>query len=446
MSMKRVLQSICTFLLVGSMVFEPMAVLAEEDADTELHASFMQRVQDVEERIMEEEGVVYQDDEPMESEQCVTTFSGPTIAEVLGMSGEKYMDWLKCHQYDDYYLGTPYIPDDYRSPHGDPFFNGREGMNCTGFVWHALRVPTYASGGNTEAIPGISGWVNFYKRNGIQRQYFATKEEMLASGYLEKGDLIWIFDGDENQLSSTHHIGIYWGDGQSDTWWHSLDGWSRGLGMPCDGNMISNIGSAGSSPFYVALKTGGIETPPSADKFQDNFPTAWYYDYVNDVFDRKIMTGLNEYYFGVSESLARAQFATVLYRMENQPEAAYNAPFPDVSDGTYYSVPVSWAKENGVIGGYENGLFGPADSITREQMVVMMHRYAKTKGDDISQRGDLSVFPDGESVTEFAQEAMSWAVAEQIIKGKGNGYLEPQGNVNRAECATIISRYCASIQ
>ena len=174
--------------------------------------------------------------------------SGSTVADVLGMNGEIYMDWLKSHQTDDYYLGTVYRPYDWRSPKGDPSFNGNVGMNCTGFVWHVLRQATSVSGGNTDLIPALSGWVGFYKQYDIQRQYFPTKEEMLALGYLEKGDLIWIFDGSENTVSDYHHLGIYWGDGTSDSWWHSLNGWSMGLGLPYDGNMISEICSASKNP------------------------------------------------------------------------------------------------------------------------------------------------------------------------------------------------------
>lgn len=121
-----------------------------------------------------------------------------------------------------------------------------------------------------------------------------------------------------------------------------------------------------------------------------------------------------------------------------------------------------------MIEGYENdGRFGPADPITREQMAVMMYRYAKSKGEvetkpevpaepegtaepsGSEESGETSVlerFPDGDSVTGFAVDAMEWAVTENIIKGTGEGYLNPLGNVNRAECAAIISRYCAGKQ
>lgn len=97
----------------------------------------------------------------------------------------------------------------------------------------------------------------------------------------------------------------------------------------------------------------------------------------------------------------------------------------------------------GVVNGYSNtGKFGPADNINREQMAVMMYRYAQFLGKDTSESADYGRFSDGTAVNEFAKQAMSWVVGTGIISGKDNGTrLDPQGNANRAECATIIMRF-----
>ena len=102
---------------------------------------------------------------------------------------------------------------------------------------------------------------------------------------------------------------------------------------------------------------------------------------------------------------------------------------------------IIWANEAGVITGYENGLFGVNDPITREQMATMMYRYAKGKGYDVSQRAELSRFADAGQIQPFAVEAMQWAVANEIIQGMNETQLAPQGNANRAECAAIIMRF-----
>ena len=174
----------------------------------------------------------------------------------------------------------------------------------------------------------------------------------------------------------------------------------------------------------------------------DNYE-AWYYDAVKYVHHKWLMTGLNQTTFGPSESLARAQFATILYRMNDEPQMDYKALFSDVNSGMWYTNPILWAANEGVVTGYTNGNFGPADQITREQMAVMMYRYAQSKGYDTEYKADFSYYQDAVYVSGFAQDAMRWAVGNGIITGTSNGTrLNPQGYANRAECATIIMRFC----
>lgn len=177
--------------------------------------------------------------------------------------------------------------------------------------------------------------------------------------------------------------------------------------------------------------------------YQDTTHNSWYLGAVKAVSDAGIMTGLSENNFGASENLGRGQFATTLYRMEGQPEQGFSDRFSDVQDGYFYSLPVSWGSETGIITGYgHNDLFGTTDNITREQMATLMFRYAQYQGRDTSGRADLSGYGDCGNVSKFAGEAMQWIVNEGIIKGEGNtGLLNPQGNVSRAVCATIIQRY-----
>ena len=186
------------------------------------------------------------------------------------------------------------------------------------------------------------------------------------------------------------------------------------------------------------------ETPNESEMtFGDVSTDHWYYDYVKYVYDRGLMTGLNENDFGAVQSLARAQFAVILYRMEGEPKVEYKDVFPDVADGQWYTDAIMWANQAGIVTGYtDSGLFGFADDINREQMAVMMHRYAEYKGFDISKKADFNAFSDAASVNEFADEAMQWAVGTGIISGKDEGTrIDPQGDAARAECATIIQRF-----
>ncbi|MBQ9471930.1 MAG: hypothetical protein IJU73_02170, partial [Ruminococcus sp.] len=128
------------------------------------------------------------------SASALENVKGKTIAEVLGMDVDRYMNWLTSHEKDKYYLGTPYVGFDHRNPTGDCKgaygsldTRGKAAMNCIGFVWHALYKPTKASGGKTSLIPTMTGWVSFYRYYNVSHRYFSSINEMLNSGYLEKG-------------------------------------------------------------------------------------------------------------------------------------------------------------------------------------------------------------------------------------------------------------------
>ncbi len=176
--------------------------------------------------------------------------------------------------------------------------------------------------------------------------------------------------------------------------------------------------------------------------FADVGPDAWFNSYVANVYEKGIMTGLSETSFGAYDNLARAQFALILYRMNDEPAVTFEQKFHDVPANIWYTDAVLWASDEGVVTGYSNGNFGPGDNINREQMAVMMYRYANSKGYDTSQKADISKFNDASRVSDFAQEAMKWAYGNGIITGKYNETaLEPQGNATRAECATIITRF-----
>lgn len=182
---------------------------------------------------------------------------------------------------------------------------------------------------------------------------------------------------------------------------------------------------------FTDVYAGSAETEPD-----------WFYEQVAYVYEHGLMTGLNDTTFGPNELLARAQFAVILHRMNGEPEVAYSTRFPDVADGQWYTDAILWAADTGVVTGYtDTGKFGPSDKINREQMAVMMYRYAQTQGYDTSTRADFSQYQDASQVSDYAEEALAWAVGEEIITGKyDKTQLDPKGNATRAECATIMMR------
>lgn len=181
-------------------------------------------------------------------------------------------------------------------------------------------------------------------------------------------------------------------------------------------------------------------TPVNINSFLDISESDWYFPYVQYVFEHGIMTGMDIRTFGVMNTMKRAQFATIMYRIDGSPEVEYKACFPDVPEGSFYTSAAIWANENNVMTGYANGMFGGNDSINREQIATILYRYAQMKGYDTSAKSDISEYPDASAVNEFAKEAMQWAVAEKLIQGD-QGYLNPQGEASRVHCATMVTRF-----
>ena len=106
---------------------------------------------------------------------------------------------------------------------------------------------------------------------------------------------------------------------------------------------------------------------------------------------------------------------------------------------------MTWAAENGIVGGYGGGLFGPEDNITREQLAAILYRYAQTKGYDVSVGEDTNIlsYTDTLEISEYAIPSMQWACGAGIINGTGDGStLSPQGQATRAQIATMLMRFC----
>lgn len=168
----------------------------------------------------------------------------------------------------------------------------------------------------------------------------------------------------------------------------------------------------------------------------------WFYDAVRYVTEQGLFQGMTATQFAPTATMDRSMLATVLYRMEGQPAMAYQGTFPDVADGQWYTVGIEWAAANGIVNGLGDGTYGPAVSITREQIASMLYRYAGTyRGLDVSQTGDLTVYADYQRVSDWAQEGMSWAVGAGIISGADGGTLLPGNNASRAEVATMLQRF-----
>ena len=167
----------------------------------------------------------------------------------------------------------------------------------------------------------------------------------------------------------------------------------------------------------------------------------WFYDATRFVTEKNLMEGTSEAKFSPNVTMSRAMLVTVLYRLEGTPAVSGDIPFTDAKSGEWYSNAILWASQNNIVDGYINGAFGINDAITREQAVTILHRYAKMKRLDISMSADLSSFSDMDDISDWALDAMKWAVALGIVQGRTATTTVPQGTSTRAEVAMIFKRF-----
>lgn len=177
--------------------------------------------------------------------------------------------------------------------------------------------------------------------------------------------------------------------------------------------------------------------------FTDVPTSAWFYDSVRNVYENYIMNGVSPTLFQPNGTMSRAMVATVLWRLEGEPEMDDTSVFTDVPRGQWYTQAITWAYEQGIITGYGSGRFGPQDNVTRQQLAAMLFRYAKTMDLDGGERASLSAYRDQGQVADWAREAFAWAVAKGHINGTSPTTLSPTGTATRAQCAAILTRMLA---
>ena len=178
-----------------------------------------------------------------------------------------------------------------------------------------------------------------------------------------------------------------------------------------------------------------------ANNYSDVADGAWYNSAVDFVTGRKLFSGVSDTAFAPDVVFSRAMAATVLYRLAEPDAEALDNPFHDVAKDAWYAQSVAWAANVGVVGGYGNETFGPEDSVTREQFVAMLYRFAKSENSNLENHGSLQQFADEDTVSDWAKEAMTWAVDASIINGLSDKTLNPSGTTTRAQAAVMLQRF-----
>lgn len=169
------------------------------------------------------------------------------------------------------------------------------------------------------------------------------------------------------------------------------------------------------------------EEPSVSPTFTDVAADTWYTADVAYVAEQGLMTGTSDTTFSPNSTTTRAMLMTILARLAGEDTSG---------DDSWYEKGMTWAMENGISDGTN-----PNGTITREQLATMLWRYA---GSPLA-NGDLNAFLDGPQVSDYAVNALIWAVENGILNGNPDGSLNPQGSATRAQMAAMLHRFCENI-
>ncbi len=183
--------------------------------------------------------------------------------------------------------------------------------------------------------------------------------------------------------------------------------------------------------------------PEWKNPFTDVFENDWFFENVKYANENGLMGGTTNTTFAPNESLTRGMLVCVLYRADGEPAVNKSIPFGDVKADMYYAKATIWAQQNGIVNGVTENTFAPDGNITREQIAAIMFRYAKYKGYDVSVGEDTNIlsYTDFDKISEYAIEAIQYAVGIGLMKGKTETTLNPQDNATRAEISSILKKF-----
>lgn len=186
--------------------------------------------------------------------------------------------------------------------------------------------------------------------------------------------------------------------------------------------------------------------PASRIKFVDVPDGHWAAASINNMAGLGMVKGVKEDTFDMTSPMTRGAIATIFFRLSNGKEGK-GVTFADVEKDAWYADAVGWAAGAKLISGYDETTFGPEDTITRQQLAVMICRYAKLLGlDTAADAAELADFTDSAATDAWAVEGMAWCVKTGVMHGRGDGTVDPKTNVTRAEATAMLDRMIGLIK
>ncbi|WP_193556127.1 InlB B-repeat-containing protein [Paenibacillus ginsengarvi] len=221
--------------------------------------------------------------------------------------------------------------------------------------------------------------------------------------------------------------------------------------------MIQEDGTLHHVPTYVRLKDGkyfaiihsltnGVFALINHPKTFADVEQHWSKHAVNDLASRFIVNGIDETHYNPDGAVTRAEYTAIMVRALGLSDTGGVSGFTDVQSGDWYAGAVTKAQEYGLVDGYEDGAFRPANTITREEAMTIVIRAMKLTGLGLEAtmnpadiEAALSIFSDSQAVSTWAKPAVALVVKNGIVDGTGAG-LKPASDITRAETAAIIQR------
>jgi hypothetical protein len=184
----------------------------------------------------------------------------------------------------------------------------------------------------------------------------------------------------------------------------------------------------------------------SSISFVDVTEKDWFFEYIMYAAEKGLFSGTGENTFSPDMPMTRSMLITVLHRLEGKPATANAADFADIPAGQWYTDAVNWSSEKEIVKGVTETEFMPESNITREQLAVILYRYASSKNMAADDLGSIGSFRDNDKVSAWAETAVRWAAGKGIITGREDNTLDPSGSATRAEVAAMLKRYIEKVK
>ena len=220
-------------------------------------------------------------------------------------------------------------------------------------------------------------------------------------------------------------------------------------GMVSIKNNTGSVTITASATDGTGIKASHTINVKKSIPFSDVSGSSYYYSAVKYCFQNRIILGTSDTTFSPNSNFSRVMLVTILWRMEGCPKVYLSSKFDDVTQSAYYYDAVQWAASEKIVSGYGDRKFKPNNSITREQLAVILRNYAIYEGKNTKTNYSLDKFSDAKSISPFAESALQWAIEKRVMNGsvqEDKTFLNPKGTATRAQAAVMIHNYCLNIR